>query len=194
MPLESCASRLCSVMAEWYIGLLPVLLQKSGICMRCPAPLLATCQAAWRARSQSSSVAPADRRRRNPFGKRHCPGELSDIKYALCGKAVAIKRDSDDKEIRESFDRSGASANCSDNSIVQRCGEVCDGEERGNSGLRRKNHVGKERKNGRICLHGRQRTRCKECGGSAICSHGRVRYQCKECGGSAICQPAWIRG
>ena len=37
------------------------------------------------------------------------------------------------------------------------------------------------------CPHGRQKSRCKDCGGSSICSHGRVRRQCKECGGSAIC-------
>ena len=39
----------------------------------------------------------------------------------------------------------------------------------------------------RKCPHGRRRTQCKECGGSAICPHGRRRAQCKECGGSAIC-------
>jgi hypothetical protein len=38
------------------------------------------------------------------------------------------------------------------------------------------------------CPHGRQRSRCKECGGASICEHGRVRYQCKECGGSGICE------
>ena len=53
------------------------------------------------------------------------------------------------------------------------------------------------------CPHGRQRSRCKECGGAqsastvvgaleckecggaAICEHGRRRSQCKECGGSS---------
>jgi hypothetical protein len=39
-----------------------------------------------------------------------------------------------------------------------------------------------------ICQHQRQRSRCKECGGSAICQHQRRRSTCKECGGSAICQ------
>uniref|UniRef100_A0A0G4FN44 CBM20 domain-containing protein n=1 Tax=Chromera velia CCMP2878 TaxID=1169474 RepID=A0A0G4FN44_9ALVE len=38
-----------------------------------------------------------------------------------------------------------------------------------------------------ICEHGRQRRHCKECGGSSICVHGRRRYECKECGGSSIC-------
>ena len=38
------------------------------------------------------------------------------------------------------------------------------------------------------CPHGRQRSRCKECGGSGICEHGRLRYLCKECGGSGICE------
>jgi hypothetical protein len=40
----------------------------------------------------------------------------------------------------------------------------------------------------RLCVHGRQRSRCKECGGSSICLHGRQRYSCKECGGSSICE------
>eukprot|EP00966_Prymnesium_polylepis_P126811 2932744-Prymnesium_polylepis.2 len=31
------------------------------------------------------------------------------------------------------------------------------------------------------CEHGRQRCRCKECGGSQICEHGRQRNTCKEC-------------
>ena len=38
-----------------------------------------------------------------------------------------------------------------------------------------------------ICDHGRQKSHCKECGGSGICSHGRQKSRCKECGGSAIC-------
>jgi hypothetical protein len=38
------------------------------------------------------------------------------------------------------------------------------------------------------CPHGRQRYRCKECGGGSICEHGRIRYECKECGGSRICE------
>jgi len=38
------------------------------------------------------------------------------------------------------------------------------------------------------CLHGRERSKCKECGGSQICEHGRVRSTCKECGGSQICE------
>ena len=37
------------------------------------------------------------------------------------------------------------------------------------------------------CEHDRQRSRCKECGGSQICPHDRLRSQCKECGGSQIC-------
>ena len=31
------------------------------------------------------------------------------------------------------------------------------------------------------CAHGRQRSQCKDCGGSGICEHGRVRTQCKDC-------------
>ena len=38
------------------------------------------------------------------------------------------------------------------------------------------------------CEHGKQKARCKECGGSSICEHGRIRSQCKECGGSSICE------
>ena len=38
------------------------------------------------------------------------------------------------------------------------------------------------------CPHGRQRFRCKECGGASICKHGRERYKCKECGGAGICE------
>ena len=31
------------------------------------------------------------------------------------------------------------------------------------------------------CEHGRQRYRCKDCGGSGLCEHDRVRSQCKTC-------------
>ena len=39
-----------------------------------------------------------------------------------------------------------------------------------------------------LCVHGRRRTRCKQCGGGSICEHGRRRYICKECGGGSVCQ------
>ena len=38
------------------------------------------------------------------------------------------------------------------------------------------------------CEHGRQRSSCKECGGSSICEHKRRRYFCKDCGGKGICE------
>ena len=38
------------------------------------------------------------------------------------------------------------------------------------------------------CSHGRQRSRCKECGGSGLCKHGRERSRCKECGGGGLCE------
>ena len=38
------------------------------------------------------------------------------------------------------------------------------------------------------CEHGRQRSRCKDCGGSGICEHGRERRGCKDCGGGSICE------
>ena len=44
-----------------------------------------------------------------------------------------------------------------------------------------------------ICEHGRQRSTCKECGGSQICEHGRIRSSCKECGGASICEHGRVR-
>jgi len=41
---------------------------------------------------------------------------------------------------------------------------------------------------GDICEHQRQRSTCKDCGGSGICEHEWVRSTCKDCGGSSICQ------
>ena len=43
------------------------------------------------------------------------------------------------------------------------------------------------------CEHNRQRSRCKECGGSQICEHNRRRSQCKECGGGSICEHNRVR-
>ena len=39
-----------------------------------------------------------------------------------------------------------------------------------------------------ICQHGKQKNKCKECGGSGICKHFKQKSLCKECGGSSICQ------
>ena len=38
------------------------------------------------------------------------------------------------------------------------------------------------------CEHNRQKSQCKECGGSQICEHNRIKSECKDCGGSQICE------
>ena len=38
------------------------------------------------------------------------------------------------------------------------------------------------------CEHQRQKSQCKDCGGSSICKHQRQRSQYKDCGGSSICE------
>ena len=38
------------------------------------------------------------------------------------------------------------------------------------------------------CEHNRQKSRCKECGGSQICEHNRQKSACKECVGGSICE------
>ena len=38
------------------------------------------------------------------------------------------------------------------------------------------------------CEHGRQKSRCRDCGGSSICEHGKVKDRCRDCGGSAFCE------
>ena len=38
-----------------------------------------------------------------------------------------------------------------------------------------------------ICLHGKQKTRCKECGGGSICEHNKRRSVCVVCGGGELC-------
>uniref|UniRef100_A0A0G4GSN2 Uncharacterized protein n=1 Tax=Chromera velia CCMP2878 TaxID=1169474 RepID=A0A0G4GSN2_9ALVE len=43
-----------------------------------------------------------------------------------------------------------------------------------------------ERRLGKIiCDHGRERTKCKECGGGSICPHNKLRYTCRQCGKGA---------
>ena len=39
-----------------------------------------------------------------------------------------------------------------------------------------------------ICEHGKRKSICKDCGGSQICEHGKRKSQCKDCGGSGICE------
>lgn len=38
------------------------------------------------------------------------------------------------------------------------------------------------------CPHGKQKSFCKDCGGSQICEHNKHKSQCKDCGGSGICE------
>ena len=38
------------------------------------------------------------------------------------------------------------------------------------------------------CEHGRQKSQCKDCGGSQICEHNRQKSKCKDCGGNQICE------
>lgn len=38
------------------------------------------------------------------------------------------------------------------------------------------------------CEHGREKYRCKDCGGIGICEHNRRKSQCRDCGGSQICE------
>ena len=37
------------------------------------------------------------------------------------------------------------------------------------------------------CSHGKEKSRCKDCGGSGICSHGKRKSRCIDCGGSGLC-------
>ena len=43
------------------------------------------------------------------------------------------------------------------------------------------------------CEHNRQRSACKDCGGSSICEHNRRRSECKDCGGASICEHNRLR-
>ena len=38
------------------------------------------------------------------------------------------------------------------------------------------------------CEHGKQKSRCKECGGGGLCEHNKIKSICKECGGSSLCE------
>ena len=46
----------------------------------------------------------------------------------------------------------------------------------------------KRRKGRNLCEHQRERSQCKDCGGSGLCEHQRQRSKCKDCGGSSICE------
>ena len=38
------------------------------------------------------------------------------------------------------------------------------------------------------CPHNREKSKCKDCGGSQICEHNRQKSSCKDCGGVSICE------
>jgi len=54
--------------------------------------------------------------------------------------------------------------------------------------MSRRSAAKKPRKARALCMHERQRSRCKDCGGSGLCEHQRERSRCKDCGGSSICE------
>ena len=37
------------------------------------------------------------------------------------------------------------------------------------------------------CEHNREKSICKDCGGSSICEHDKQKRQCRECNGSSFC-------
>lgn len=43
------------------------------------------------------------------------------------------------------------------------------------------------------CHHGRNKYRCKDCGGKSLCEHQRIRSRCKDCKGGSICLHGRIR-
>ena len=51
----------------------------------------------------------------------------------------------------------------------------------------------KECGGGSICEHEREKSKCKECGGGSICEHGRIKLICKECGGGSICEHGRVK-
>ena len=55
------------------------------------------------------------------------------------------------------------------------------------------NRKNREQKTRNKCEHGRQKSKCKDCGGSSICSHGREKSKCKDCGGASVCSHERIR-
>ena len=46
---------------------------------------------------------------------------------------------------------------------------------------------------GHICEHNRRRSTCKDCDGDHICEHNKIKSQCKDCGGSQICEHSKIK-
>ena len=51
----------------------------------------------------------------------------------------------------------------------------------------------KKKRKKKMCPHGRERYRCRDCNGAGICKHGRLRSQCRDCGGGSICEHGTLR-
>ena len=43
------------------------------------------------------------------------------------------------------------------------------------------------------CIHGKGKRICRQCGGNDRCIHDREKYTCKECGGSSFCNHGRIK-
>lgn len=37
------------------------------------------------------------------------------------------------------------------------------------------------------CVHGSDKHKCKDCGGSSVCTHSKIRSECVQCGGGSVC-------
>lgn len=48
-------------------------------------------------------------------------------------------------------------------------------------------------KNNNKCPHGREKSKCIDCGGACVCPHNRMKYRCRDCRGVCICPHDRIR-
>eukprot|EP00820_Chromera_velia_P018912 Cvel_27818.t2-p1 / transcript=Cvel_27818.t2 / gene=Cvel_27818 / organism=Chromera_velia_CCMP2878 / gene_product=Zinc finger protein 571, putative / transcript_product=Zinc finger protein 571, putative / location=Cvel_scaffold3533:8188-9864(+) / protein_length=559 / sequence_SO=supercontig / SO=protein_coding / is_pseudo=false len=149
-----------------------------------------------------------------PLKRRRCKSAVSQVEADVCDgvsgccsprRDVASRGGGGDGDClqEEKQRRLSVSATASDSAPLSskaeggRGGPVAGEKEVVSENCRWGDREGEEVKRNRhrqiLCLHGRVRSQCKECGGRGICDHGRQRHICKKCGGRSICEHGRIR-
>jgi regulator of protease activity HflC (stomatin/prohibitin superfamily) len=85
-----------------------------------------------------------------------------------------------DREVSEALDRQAATQALID-AVVVKAAKERKATAAAKAAEKAADKLMKRKRNKSASTAGRQRSQCKDCGGSGICEHGRVRTQCKDC-------------
>jgi hypothetical protein len=103
---------------------------------------------------------------------------MEEVKHERCGKCKSWRLPS--LFLNEAGRRLKTCQSCRDRAKIRREANKCE--------HKRQRSSCKECGGSCICEHKKRRNRCIDCGGVSICEHKREKSKCKDCGGASICE------